>query len=281
MDSARLIELAKMIAAHVRMGAAQLSDALAGISWKRFVLLAFFALILIGALPNWILLNELKDLTPAAIIFCALLKAQAKSRREAAQSRDEARRQAGVATAKAMALEARLDPHFLFNAMGAIEHLIATDPSAAARAQRALSVYLRSGLGQAKGSTVASQAKACEAYLEIQSIRMGERLGWSATWSSLEQPMPARVAVGLLETAVALSIEPAAQGGSVDIECLAIEDSRLAWRLRCPSQGVDAQAIEPWREAWMSQAPTPSWTEKREGGRLEISMEWRPMPAAS
>jgi hypothetical protein len=277
-DAVSAKALAKDLSREVRAAAARLSDALAAISWRRFLLWVFLSFVLIGALPNWFIFGVIKDLLPAATLFCALLKAQAGSRREAARGRDEALREAGAANAKALAFEARLDPHFLFNAMATVEHLIGSDPAAATRAQRALSVYLRSGLGTPHADTVGSQSKACEAYLEIQTIRMGSRLEWSAQWSSFEQPMPGRVAIGALETAVALCVEPSVHGGRVDLACGVdpADPARLIWTMSCPAEGIEDSRVEPWRRAWMASTRSPSWTESRAGERWTVSMGWRP-----
>lgn len=255
-----------------------LSDALARMSWGRFSILAVGGIVVSSALPGWPILSWASALAFPAALLCALLKIEAGARSRAVASRDEARLAAGAAEARAQSISARLDPHFLFNAMGTVEYLISTNPPLAIQAQQRLSVYLRSGLSSSEMSTSGAQSAACEAYLELQSMRMGERISWSASWGSelAGSPMLARAAIGLVETAVSLGIEPFVDGGAIHASSAMEQNGRAFWRVDFPARGVEPADIAPWRSLWMSAARDPSWTCSEESNRWTIEMGWIP-----
>lgn len=262
----------------IRAASRALSDALARMSWGRFSLLALGGIVVAAALPGWPILSWASALALPAALLCSLLKIEAGARTRAVASRDEARLAAGAAEARAQSIGARLDPHFLFNAMGAVEHLIATEPLLAIKAQQRLSVYLRSGLSSLEISTSGAQSAACEAYLELQSMRMGARISWSASWSPqlAGSPMLARAAIGLVETAVSQSIEPFVDGGAIRVSSIKDSAGRASWRIDFPAQGVEPSDIAPWRSLWMSAARSPSWVCVKDSGRWTIEMGWLP-----
>ncbi len=105
---------------------------------------------------------------------------QLRQRVRTVELREErARRQA--LHAELAALQARVDPHFLFNSLNTIAGLIEEDP------ERAVAVVTRlSGLFRhtVHGSRVQSvpledEIEAVSAFLEIQTLRFGDRLSWS------------------------------------------------------------------------------------------------------
>ena len=77
------------------------------------------------------------------------------------------------------ALQAQIEPHFLFNTLALIGQLIETDPPEAARVHAHLIEYLRSTLPQMRardGGTLGKQLELSRAYLAIMQARMKERL---------------------------------------------------------------------------------------------------------
>lgn len=262
--------------ADVSRAGRSLSDALARMSWPRFFILAAGGLAVAAALPGWPILSWASALALPAAILCALLKVEAGARSRAMASRDEARLEAGAANAKAQSLGARLDPHFLFNAMASIEHLIFVDQEAAAKAQRQLSAYLRSGLSSSEMSTSGAQSAACEAYLELQSMRLGPRLSWSTAWTHAldDAPMLARASMGLIETATAKAIEPLVEGGAIHIASQAEGGGRASWTISFPCDGLGLEDFAPWRSLWLSKAKSPSWSCSKDAARWVVVLGW-------
>src|SRR3989337_826724 len=75
-------------------------------------------------------------------------------------------------------LQAQIEPHFLFNPLANLDALIGTDPPRARAMLRHLNDYLRATLAAARRekSTLADEFALLRGYLEVQAMRMGERL---------------------------------------------------------------------------------------------------------
>jgi LytS/YehU family sensor histidine kinase len=59
-----------------------------------------------------------------------------------------------VSEAKMQMMQAQVEPHFLFNTLASVEHLIETDPPRAAAMQRSLISYLRAVLPQMRENRI-------------------------------------------------------------------------------------------------------------------------------
>ena len=77
------------------------------------------------------------------------------------------------------ALQAQIEPHFLFNTLASIDQLIQTDPPRASKMQQSLIRYLRSAMPQMREGrrpSLGQQVDLCSAFLEIMAVRMEGRL---------------------------------------------------------------------------------------------------------
>jgi two-component system, LytTR family, sensor histidine kinase AlgZ len=94
------------------------------------------------------------------------------------KERDEARARQTAAEAQLSALEARVQPHFLFNTLNSIASLIPDDPAAAERMVGQLSALMRSSLESegARAVPLADELRVVDAYLGIERARFGARL---------------------------------------------------------------------------------------------------------
>jgi sensor histidine kinase YesM len=85
-----------------------------------------------------------------------------------------------VSEAKMQMMQAQVEPHFLFNTLASVEHLIETDPPRAAAMQRSLISYLRAVLPQIRDQVASTnlgrEADMIKAYLDLLKMRMEERL---------------------------------------------------------------------------------------------------------
>lgn len=79
---------------------------------------------------------------------------------------------------KLEALQARVNPHFLYNSLNSIASLIHINPDQAEQMVLSLSELFRYTLNQDSGrlSTIAEEAKMVETYLGIEQIRFGDNL---------------------------------------------------------------------------------------------------------
>jgi LytS/YehU family sensor histidine kinase len=80
--------------------------------------------------------------------------------------------------AEVRALQARMSPHFLFNALNTIAALSAIDPRAVPGATSRLARFLRGSLEQHDRVTVPlrEELEIVAAYLDVELLRMGGRL---------------------------------------------------------------------------------------------------------
>ena len=173
----------------------------------------------------------------ASMIIKLTYKGQLQARAQAAQATELAEAESlkrQLAEARMATMQAQVEPHFLFNTLASIEHLIETDPPRAGRMQRALIDLLRATMptlrnGGATGPRTLGQEQAViEPYLEILRMRMEDRLQATllipAGLHSAE--CPPMVLQMLVENAIKHGLEPKPEGGRLDVEA-AIVDGEL------------------------------------------------------
>ncbi len=131
------------------------------------------------------------------------------------------------AEARLVALNARIRPHFLFNSLNAVLSLIRARPQQAEAALESLSDLFRAAMGDpAARVTVADEVALSRQYLELEQLRLGERLtvDWQIDPDSLGQEIPPLMLQPLLENAVYHGIEPRPDGGVVSVRIVADRD---------------------------------------------------------
>ncbi len=122
--------------------------------------------------------------------------------------------------AELKALRAQLDPHFLFNAMNTVGHLIQTDPTRALEALLDLTDLLRRVLkSEGAYTTLGREIELIRSYLEIESARFEERLGVTIDVpSDLEAVrVPPLIVLPLVENAIKHGVERSVGGGRVSV----------------------------------------------------------------
>lgn len=116
-------------------------------------------------------------------------------------------------TAQLTALRLQLNPHFLFNTLNAISSLIVTGRNRDGEAMLTkLCAFLRTALvGDGRSEvTLGEELETLQTYLEIESVRFGDRLTveFAAPDSLLELPVPAFILQPLVENAVKHGVAP-------------------------------------------------------------------------
>ncbi len=143
------------------------------------------------------------------------------ARMEAEFDASHAREEKQTLSARLQLLQAQVEPHFLFNTLANVQHLTATDPQRATEMLGSLIRYLRAALPQMReqASTLAREIEMVRAYLEIQRVRMGDRLSFSITppRELLAHPMPPMMLISLVENAIKHGIDPRPDGGRIDV----------------------------------------------------------------
>ncbi|WP_130620769.1 sensor histidine kinase [Dyella amyloliquefaciens] len=143
----------------------------------------------------------------AAMLRYFYLQAQWQTRLEA------------VTQAQVAALQARIRPHFLFNSMNTVAALVRVDPAAAERTVEDLSELFRAALGEhsTRDGTLGDELGLVERYLDIEQLRLGERLRIRRELHDLpaDYPLPRLLLQPLVENAVRHGIQPLREGGEI------------------------------------------------------------------
>ena len=207
-------------------------DWLAVTSWMTLTFVSLLGLILAGILQH-----------PVAglvlIIAAFITKAVAGGKRRAEVSAHEATRRAEteqlertILEARMQALQAQIEPHFLFNTLASIDQLILTDPPRASSMQRSLIRYLRSAMPQMRDGgrpTLGQQVDLCRAFLDIMGMRMEGRMQAviSVPEGLKSAVFPSMMLQTLVENAIKHGLEPKAEGGRIEIGA-EVADGQLA-----------------------------------------------------
>jgi signal transduction histidine kinase len=238
------------------------------ISWRKFALLAFLALVAGSILDDFLpsrrsaemeaafqFLSQVMDSghgTPSGlstlrletsssagsklawivVIGSIVLKVSARGKVEAEAAASAAEENADrealkrqVAEARMAAMEAQVEPHFLFNTLASIDHLIETDPATASRMQKHFIAFLRATLPSLRESTPGSiqplerELEIVQPYLELFKIRMGSRLQTriEVPPELLRAAFPPMMLQSLVENAIKHGLEPKPEGGQLQI----------------------------------------------------------------
>ena len=137
------------------------------------------------------------------------------------------------------AMQARIEPQFLFNTLAQVERLHEDDPAQAGNMLDALISYLRAAMPMMRdtSSTVGREIELARAYLDIVRLRLGERLS-----VAIEAPpgaddirMPPMMLLPLIDHAIVRGLEPAtgasAGAGAISIHT-DVRDGRLRLLIR-------------------------------------------------
>jgi len=122
--------------------------------------------------------------------------------------------------ARLQALQARIRPHFLFNSINAVLSLIRQEPKRAEAALEDLADLFRVLMADnRKLSTLAEEVELTRQYLDLEQLRLGERL--RIDWHTEDMPadalVPPLVLQPLVENAVYHGIEPSADMGVIRV----------------------------------------------------------------
>jgi signal transduction histidine kinase len=183
--------------------------------------------------------DALMQLTLLWIVASAILKFTYKGRVQAevkaAQAAETAEAESlkrQVVEARMAAMQAQVEPHFLFNTLASIDHLIETDPGRASQMQKNLIALLRAsmpsmreatgaqGNGQSGVRELGRELAVIRPYLEILKVRMEERLAVDLQVPDglLSAEFPPMMIQTLVENAIKHGLEPKAEGGALSVK---------------------------------------------------------------
>jgi signal transduction histidine kinase len=188
----------------------------------------------------------------ALVMIMVLNAGERRMRRETESARQQEQIAAAgqlVAEARLRALQAQIEPHFLYNTLANAVSLIDTQPVTAKHMLERFIDYLRAGLAasRAEHATVGSEMDLADAYLDVLGVRMGRRLRWRFEVDSLvaEVPVPPMLLQPLVENAIMHGIEPKLDGGEIVVRArpdgellrIEVEDTGLGLRMAPPLRG--------------------------------------------
>jgi sensor histidine kinase YesM len=174
--------------------------------------------------PEWIAMMAAVSLTISGVLSLIFFSRARSARAEAALQGERLRaerieREAALANLRA--LQAQIEPHFLFNTLANVTSLIDPDPAAAKRMLESFIRFLRASLAstRTRETTLAQERALIAAYLDILQIRMGPRLRYRIDVApELDAfALPPMLLQPIVENAIVHGLEPKIDGGDVEV----------------------------------------------------------------
>ncbi|HEX9192576.1 MAG TPA: histidine kinase, partial [Burkholderiales bacterium] len=154
------------------------------------------------------------------IAYAGRVKAEAKAA-EAQEVAEAESLKRQVTEARMAAMQAQVEPHFLFNTLASIDHLIEVDPPRASRMQKNLIALLRASMPAMRENAthLGRELEVMRPYLEILKVRMEGRLQAQVDVSEglYSADFPPMMLQSLVENAIKHGLEPKADGGSLAV----------------------------------------------------------------
>jgi len=159
------------------------------------------------------------------ITYKGRMQAEAQAARATATADAEALKRQ-VVEARLAAMQAQVEPHFLFNTLASIDHLIETDAPRASQMQKNLIALLRASMPSLRETQSAAprdlgrELAVVRPYLEILKVRMEERLH---TVIDIPEGLhsaefPPMMLQSLVENAIKHGLEPKPEGGTLRLQ---------------------------------------------------------------
>jgi LytS/YehU family sensor histidine kinase len=178
------------------------------------------------------------------VVIAAILLREKHARDQARIHQAESERhllEKGMLEAKLQLMQAQVEPHFLFNTLANVQHLVETDPPGASRMLDSLIRYLRAALPQMRDpqSTLGREIDMAHAFLEIQGVRMGSRLEFAIEVPAelRMRPFPPMMLISLVENAIKHGVDPCCECCSITIRARD-DEGRLRVSVADTGEGV-------------------------------------------
>jgi len=162
----------------------------------------------------------------------------------------ERRRSAEAGRSQAIAelglLQAQIEPHFLFNTLAHVQSAIEEDPALGKVMLEHLIRYLRGTLRRSRQPSYAlnEELDLVRSLLEIARIRLGTRLRYRIDCDTAAGTarLPPLLLQPLVENAIKHGIEPAVEGGDIEVQCRV---DGVVLELKVIDSGVGIAAVAP------------------------------------
>lgn len=165
----------------------------------------------------------------AAVYLSLRVSAEKMARKLQEKEMNEERLERLKTRAELEALQAKINPHFLFNTLNSIASLISENPGAAESTVEKLAELFRYTLQRSGNGTVrlSEELEIVRSYLEIEKVRFGERLRFAvrADESLGDLMIPPLLIQPVVENSIKHVVAAEPGGGSVDVEVMRGENS--------------------------------------------------------
>ncbi len=179
-----------------------------------------------------LIINTVLFMAPAVALGAMVRERDAQARGQALQfALEKTTLERQALDAELRLLQAQIQPHFLFNTLANVQALVESGSPRAAPVLQHLITYLSSAtprLGDA-AATLGDEATLARAYLELMHMRMPDRLQFSVQVEPEVAGLrfPSMALLTLVENAVRHGIDPAEEGGRIDVRAAHAADGTL------------------------------------------------------
>lgn len=192
------------------------------------------------ALTNWLLIGS-----AAVFLYAGRRAARRTEARLRAAELERIRRSKLALESRLQAMQARVEPQFLFNTLAQVECLYELEHRVAARMLDDLIAYLRAAMPLMRdtSSTVAQELELARAYLHIIRQRLGERLAVTVQPppGAEDIRMPPMMLLPLIDHAIARGFGPPRAVGAIRIRT-DVTDRRLRFTITDSGAGFVSEA---------------------------------------
>ena len=238
----------------------------------------------------------------ASAIIKITYKRQIQAEAQAAQAVEVAEAESlkrQVVEARMAAMQAQVEPHFLFNTLASIDHLIEVDPPRASQMQKHLIALLRASMpnlrdvGDSGRRDLGQELAMIRPYLEILKVRMEERLSTVVDVPDglLSAEFPPMMLQTLVENAIKHGLEPKPEGGAINVKAeivhgklsVSVADTGLGFgRAATAGTGVGLSNIRERLQLRYGAKASLTITENRGSGTVAtISLPYRSVADAA
>ena len=215
---------------------------LAGLSDTGSMGMAFERLLRVGGIA--LLVAVVFYMVPLAIVTTWRNRQYEALTRQLQQDAERDRLARELSESQLRLLRAQIEPHFLFNTLGAVQQLAEQGAPGAARAAALtadLIAFLRASLAEMRSEQVALQSEfeMVAAYLRVMQARMGSRLRYALDLPAefAHMMIPSMILLTLAENAIKHGIEPSLRGGEITMSAQQV-DGMLRLRVRDTGMGL-------------------------------------------
>ncbi|HXF78129.1 MAG TPA: sensor histidine kinase [Usitatibacter sp.] len=184
--------------------------------------------------PQWLAAFAFTSFVISLVLSVIFFWRERHARAEAALQSERLRterveREATLANLRA--LQAQIEPHFLFNTLANVASLVDPDPAKAKRMLDSFIRFLRASLAatRTESTTLDAEGELIAAYLDVLQVRMGGRLAYrvdiAPDLGAFE--LPPMLLQPVVENAIRHGLEPKVDGGVVELSARAAAPGRV------------------------------------------------------